>query len=93
MYKRQLLPVALLTVAQLSQAARNITTNELSNVHRYAYLKSAEGRFANPFDRGSFARNLRAFFLVGKKEPLIDDVAARGVAVGFDERHPLDRIA
>jgi len=88
-----LLPVAFLTVAQLSQAARNITTNELSNVHRYAYLKSAEGRFANPFDRGSFARNLRAFFLVGKKEPLIDDVAARGVAVGFDERHPLDRIA
>ena len=88
-----LLPVIMLTISQLVQAAQNVTTNELSNVHRYAYLKSAEGRFANPFDRGSVARNLRAFFLVGKKEPLIDDVAARGVAVGFDERHPLDRIA
>ena len=88
-----LLPVLMLTVAQISQVAQNVTTNELSNVHRYSYLKSADGSFSNPFDRGSYARNLRAFFLAGKKEPLLDDVAARGVAVGANERHPLDRIA
>jgi len=87
-----LLPVLLLTVAQLTQVAQNVTTNELSNVHRYAYLRSADGAFANPFDRGSYARNLRAFFFAGKKEPLVDDVAARGIALASGE-HPLDRVA
>lgn len=48
-------PVLMLASAQLSQVARNITTNEMANVHRYAYLRNKEGRFANPFDKGCSA--------------------------------------
>ena len=55
------LPVIALTVAQLTQVARNVTTNELANAHRYSYLRSRDGGFTNPFDRG-WKRNLRAFF-------------------------------
>lgn len=45
--------VAALAIAQASQVSRNVTTNELSNWHRYAYLRSeAHGDFTNPFDRG-----------------------------------------
>ena len=29
-------------------AARNITTNELANMHRYPYLRTKEGAFTNP---------------------------------------------
>ena len=50
-----LLPVFMLTAAQVSQATRNITTNELSNWNRYTYLHK-DGKlnedFVNPFDRG-----------------------------------------
>jgi len=74
-----LLPVLMLTISQLVQAAQNVTTNELANAHRYAYLKAADGTFTNPFDRGSRLANIRAFFFASKNEPLIDDVAA-GVA-------------
>ena len=45
----------MLTGAQLSQVFRNVTTNELSNAHRYQWLKDDDGRFANPFDRGARA--------------------------------------
>lgn len=45
-------PVLMLTSAQLSQVARNITTNELANMHRYGYLRTKDGRFHNPFDKG-----------------------------------------
>lgn len=48
-------PVLALASAQLSQVARNITTNELANMHRYAYLRGKDGRFANPFDKGCSA--------------------------------------
>ena len=37
---------------QASQIARNVTTNELANWPRYKYLRSADGSFNNPFDRG-----------------------------------------
>ncbi|KAK2078940.1 hypothetical protein QBZ16_002630 [Prototheca wickerhamii] len=47
-----LLSVAALALAQANQAARNVTTNELANWHRYKYLHDAEGEFANPFDKG-----------------------------------------
>ena len=56
------LPVLLLTIAQVTQVARNITTNELANMHRYPYLRTREGKFTNPFDHGC-SRNLRAFCL------------------------------
>lgn len=55
------LPVLMLTAAQLAQLARNVTTNELANAHRYSYLRSREGAFANPFDKGC-AANTRDFF-------------------------------
>ncbi len=49
-----LLAVALgaLAVAQASQVARNVTTNEMANWHRYGYLHAPDGGFHNPFDRG-----------------------------------------
>ncbi|KAJ9511104.1 hypothetical protein QJQ45_013141 [Haematococcus lacustris] len=44
--------VAALAVAQASQIARNVTTNELANWHRYKYLQTADGSFHNPFSKG-----------------------------------------
>lgn len=47
------LSVAALAIAQASQVARNITTNELANWHRYRYLQSPDGHaFVNPFSHG-----------------------------------------
>jgi len=57
------LPVVMLTVAQVTQVARALTTNELANMHRYPYLRGREGQFVNPFDRGC-AANLRSFMLL-----------------------------
>jgi hypothetical protein len=43
--------------------SRGLTTNELINHARYAYLKDpATGRFRNPFNAGSTARNWAAFW-------------------------------
>lgn len=47
-----LIGVLILTVAQASQLARNITTNELANAVRYSYLRGPEGRFRNPYNHG-----------------------------------------
>ncbi|KAL6766627.1 hypothetical protein ACKKBG_A36750 [Auxenochlorella protothecoides x Auxenochlorella symbiontica] len=47
-----LLSIAALALAQTNQIAKNITTNELANWHRYKYLHAADGEFLNPFDRG-----------------------------------------
>ena len=41
-------PVLMLTAAQIHQMTRNITTNELANMHRYQYLRTKDGRFQNP---------------------------------------------
>lgn len=41
-----------LMVAQASQIARNITTNELANAARYSYLRGPDGRFRNPYNHG-----------------------------------------
>ncbi|KAG1341873.1 S-acyltransferase [Cocos nucifera] len=53
-----------LTVAQSSQIARNITTNELANAARYSYLRGPEGRFRNPYNHG-FRRNCTDFLING----------------------------
>jgi palmitoyltransferase len=53
--------VAVLAVAQASQVARNVTTNELANWHRYKYLQGAGGRFHNPFNKGVRANCWEAF--------------------------------
>ncbi|CAL6271991.1 unnamed protein product [Bathycoccus prasinos] len=58
-----LIPVLLLVSSQLAQVARNITTNELMNLHRYTYLRATDGTFKNPFDKGVF-KNLVSFFCV-----------------------------
>lgn len=47
-----LISVAALAIAQASQVARNVTTNELANWHRYKYMHGTDGDFHNPFDRG-----------------------------------------
>ncbi|CAA6653505.1 unnamed protein product [Spirodela intermedia] len=44
--------VAALTIAQSSQIAQNITTNELANATRYAYMRGPDGRARNPYNRG-----------------------------------------
>ena len=62
-----LFPVLLLTCAQISQVLRNITTNELANLHRYHYLRDADGRFRNPFDKGVM-ENLYVFACVVENE-------------------------
>jgi palmitoyltransferase len=53
--------VAVLAVAQAAQVARNVTTNELANWHRYKYLQDVNGRFLNPFNKGIRANCFEAF--------------------------------
>lgn len=53
--------VGVLAVAQASQVARNVTTNELANWHRYSYLQDSAGAFFNPFNRGFKANCFEAF--------------------------------
>ena len=36
--------------------ARNITTNELANMHRYPYLRTKDGQFTNPCAPGGRLR-------------------------------------
>ena len=65
-----LFPVLMLTGAQLSQVFRNITTNELSNAHRYQWLKDDNGRFNNPFDRGCQSNTVRFCQVVEDEEEI-----------------------
>ncbi|KAJ0984321.1 hypothetical protein J5N97_002677 [Dioscorea zingiberensis] len=61
--------VAVLTAVQASQIARNVTTNEMANAMRYAYLRGPGGRFRNPFDHG-VRRNCTDFFIKGYSEDI-----------------------
>ena len=45
----------------VSAILRNLTTNEIYNASRYAYLKDSHGRFFNPFD-GGIGENFAAFW-------------------------------
>ncbi|GMH32807.1 hypothetical protein BSKO_00641 [Bryopsis sp. KO-2023] len=49
------LSVAALAITQASQAVRNLTTNEMANWYRYKYLRSQDGTFKNPFDKGMWS--------------------------------------
>lgn len=51
------------------QISRNITTNEMANAKRYNYLKGADGKFHNPYDRG-FCKNCTEFLLTGYNEDI-----------------------
>ncbi|XP_058069557.1 probable protein S-acyltransferase 23 isoform X1 [Magnolia sinica] len=53
-----------LTIAQASQIARNITTNEVANAARYNYLRGPEGRFRNPYNHGC-RKNCTDFLIHG----------------------------
>lgn len=49
--------VMLLSVAHLCGfhvylTAKNLTTNEVMNRHRYAHMRTVDGAYQNPFDRG-----------------------------------------
>eukprot|EP00798_Chlamydomonas_sp_ICE-L_P004755 gene4755-34505_t len=55
------LSVAAMAIAQASQAARNLTTNELANWYRYKYLQSADGKFQNPFCKGCWGNCQEVF--------------------------------
>jgi palmitoyltransferase len=85
-----LFPVMFLTVAQISQASRNITTNELVNVHRYHYLRDGNGKFHNPFDKG-LVQNLRTFLEVIdneaalQRETVMNMREMEGILKGSDE--------
>ncbi|XP_057501036.1 protein S-acyltransferase 24-like [Actinidia eriantha] len=59
--------VAALTAMQASQISRNITTNEMTNVMRYSYLKGPGGRFRNPYDHGC-KKNCSDFLINGYNE-------------------------
>ncbi|CAN6163315.1 unnamed protein product [Urochloa humidicola] len=61
--------VAVLTIVQASQIARNITTNEMANSMRYAYLRGPGGRFRNPYDHG-IRKNCSDFLLNGYNEDI-----------------------
>lgn len=53
--------VAALAISQASQVSRNITTNELTNWHRYRYLQTNDGLFSNPFNKGCWRNCYEAF--------------------------------
>ncbi|KAL4179999.1 hypothetical protein AMTRI_Chr13g123000 [Amborella trichopoda] len=59
-----LLGATTMTIAQASQIARNITTNELANASRYAYLRGPDGRFRNPYNHGCW-KNCTDFLIHG----------------------------
>ncbi|XVF45778.1 hypothetical protein PTKIN_Ptkin02bG0233700 [Pterospermum kingtungense] len=59
-----LISATTLTTAQATQIARNITTNELSNVIRYGYLRGSDGRFRNPYNHGCL-KNCTDFLVRG----------------------------
>ncbi|KAF8404780.1 hypothetical protein HHK36_009669 [Tetracentron sinense] len=59
-----LISATTLTVAQIFQIARNITTNELANAARYGYLRGPDGRFRNPYNHGC-RKNCADFFIHG----------------------------
>ncbi|TYZ64937.1 hypothetical protein PybrP1_000610 [[Pythium] brassicae (nom. inval.)] len=52
-----LLPTAHLLGFHVYLTAKNLTTNEVMNSHRYAHMRSERGAFRNPFDKG-VARNV-----------------------------------
>ena len=83
-----LISVAALAIAQASQVSRNVTTNELSNWHRYKYLQSSkDGEFQNPFDNGMKANCREVCFplLAPKPYYTLDQAKKPSTAIGERE--------
>ncbi|XP_016486204.1 putative protein S-acyltransferase 23 isoform X2 [Nicotiana tabacum] len=59
-----LIAAVTLCVVQISQIARNITTNEMANAIRYGYLRGPDGRFRNPYNHGC-RKNCSDFLING----------------------------
>ncbi|KAK1567585.1 hypothetical protein Q3G72_013894 [Acer saccharum] len=59
-----LIAATTLTTIQVSQIARNITTNESVNAIRYGYLRGTDGRFRNPYNHGC-QKNCSDFLING----------------------------
>ena len=81
-----LVSVVTLVCAQGSSVAKNITTNELANYHRYTYLGTdGLGRIANPFDEGC-SKNCLEMYRPGEEvvfalDERRQDVLAKRMAV------------
>ncbi|XP_074651026.1 uncharacterized protein LOC141905858 isoform X3 [Tubulanus polymorphus] len=59
-----------ITAFTINNMLKNITTNEYINYKRYSYLKDANGRFYNPFNRGVLMNILEYIYL---RLPLRED--------------------
>lgn len=59
-----LIAAVTLCVVQISQIARNLTTNEMANAVRYGYLRGPDGRFRNPYNHGC-RKNCSDFLING----------------------------
>ncbi|XP_042413161.1 probable protein S-acyltransferase 23 isoform X1 [Zingiber officinale] len=72
-----------LAVAQGSQIARNVTTNELANAARYPYLQGADGHFRNPYNHGCH-KNCSDFLIRGYID---DEIAWPSLQQGVPHKH------
>ncbi|GLD92113.1 hypothetical protein PINS_up000646 [Pythium insidiosum] len=77
-----LLPVGHLFGFHCYLTARNLTTNEVMNAHRYEYMRSADGQYRNPFDRGML-RNV-----IGRLAPSLFSEDSNYQRVPQDEATP-----
>lgn len=85
-----LISVAALAIAQASQVSRNVTTNELSNWHRYTYLQSpANGDFSNPFDQGMKQNCNEVCFPSRAAKPVYTMDMAKKPSTGHGEKESL----
>lgn len=89
--------VAALAIAQASQVARNLTTNELSNWTRYEYLHSEnrqDGDFTNPFDQGCRNNCIEVCHPAAAPRPVytVEGIRATKPSVGGGEGARLVRV-
>lgn len=63
----------ILTCTSILHAMMNLTTNEMFNYKRYAYLRDKRGRYNNIFSRG-VALNLFEFFVCAPQQDDDDDI-------------------